>query len=316
MLPKSENKPSGLRRFFSRKKRSSRSTQDSTIPSEAARHTEQKEARQSRQSYRPRYADRDMILSVPVEQRPDLVVRAKEASLQRECSDIGFNTIASSSRSSFATASSSSQTQSDVSMHPILQQRRQVAMQTRTAASSDVDSLSHHSGRMSGYSRSISMPSTLLKQTGCATENYWRGMNLGPRGKTAQLDDAQIERVDHALKKIGRLESERASEQHLTSLSSPGAGYAANANHRLTAASSSSPRQSRLYFGHSNTAPDLRATRDKGKGRAVESQGQYNHGTLLSSSPYCLEARQSYAISHAVLTPGQRKKIVFVPVQC
>lgn len=203
---KHEAKKNGLRGIFRRKESGSESIKSAN--DSESKPQEQSQRPPARRTYTPRYAARDMILTVPVEDRPDLVAKAKQNNLRRICSDIGFST-GSSPRPPSSHARSASLNLNALSTHPNLHISRYAAMDLATPGSSS------SSTRSSMMYKFPSMPAVPLQQSSNAMELQWRGLSYNgspsfpsqrPRPRNTQslanipqmIPESKVEHMGHA----------------------------------------------------------------------------------------------------------------------
>lgn len=286
---KTETKKGGLRGIFKRKE----STSDVSKPvgNTDSKLQEGKSQRPpARRTYTPRYAERDMILSVPVEDRPDLVAKAKERSLKRACSDIGFST-SSSSRSSSSHARSASLNLNALSTHPNLHISRHSSMDPASPGSS---SSSLRSLAMQRYS---SMPTVPRLQSTNAMDMQWKGLAFNgppsfpsrPRPRATQshanipqmIPESLVEHVDQGIDDVNLNGSGESADNDSASRSStPSSGYRPEIARRPQP----TPIRQRSYFSHRGPLPDLRTKSDKGKER--EQAGEWEREGAASPDTY------------------------------
>ncbi|KAK4506752.1 hypothetical protein PRZ48_000485 [Zasmidium cellare] len=301
---KNENKKSGLRGIFKRKESKPESPKP-TSNTDSKSQGEQSPRPPVRRTYTPRYAERDMILSVPVEDRPDLVAKANEARLKRTCSDIGFS--ASSSSRSSSHGRTASLNLNAISTHPNLHISRNAAFDPATPGSSS------SSLRSLAMQRHSSMPAVPLYR-----DMQWKGMSYNgppsspqrPRPRTIQsqanipqmIPESQVEHVDEALHEM-RLSEEDDHADHETSSrsSTPSSGYTPEIARRPNPA----PLRQRSYFSHKGPLPDLRSKNDKGKGKEQDGEAStsemYNPPSHWTSD----DSVSNYVISTKPLRPFQ-----------
>ncbi|KAF2169843.1 hypothetical protein M409DRAFT_20256 [Zasmidium cellare ATCC 36951] len=282
---KNDSKKSGLRGIFKRKESSPGSAKPASDTISKPQ-DEQSQRPRVRRTYTPRYVERDMILSVPVEDRPDLVAKAKETNLKRTCSDIGFST-GSSSRSSSSHARTASLNLNAVSTHPNLHISRNATFDPATPGSSS------SSLRSLAMQRHSSMPAVPLYR-----DMQWKGLSYNgppafpqrPRPRTIQsqanipqmIPESQVENVDGAMQEmsLSAEEGEQADNDASSRASTPSFGYTPEIARRPNPA----PVRQKPYFTHKGPLPDLRSKTDKGKGK--EQAGDWEVEESTSSDVY------------------------------
>lgn len=286
---KTETKKGGLRGIFKRKE----SLSDVPKPAgntDGKPQEEQSQRPPARRTYTPRYAERDMILSVPVEDRPDLVAKAKETSLKRTCSDIGFAT-SSSSRSSSSHARSVSLNLNALSTHPNLHisSRASIDPATPGSASSSLRSLA--------MQRHSSMPTVPRLQSANGIDTQWKGLAFNgppsfpsrPRPRATQsqanipqmIPESLVEHVDQSVDEVNHTGSSEGADNDTASRSStPSSGYRPEIARRPRP----TPIRQRSYFSHKGPLPDLRTKSDKGKER--EQAREWEHEEDTSPNKY------------------------------
>lgn len=276
---KNEAKKNGLRGIFRRKESGSESIK-------SANDTESKPQEQSqrppaRRTYTPRYAARDMILTVPVEDRPDLVAKAKQNNLRRICSDIGFSTGSSSH------ARSASLNLNALSTHPNFHISRHAAMDLATPG------ISSSSTRSPMMYKFPSMPAVPLQQSSNAMELQWRGLSYsGPPSFPSQkrrprntqslanipkmIPESKVEHMGHGFDEMNVSEDGKNADNDSSSrASTPSSGYTP----QISCRPRPTPVRQRSYFSHSGPLPDLRAQKyEEGKGKEPSRDGGNDQG--------------------------------------
>ncbi|KAK4635014.1 hypothetical protein CLAFUW4_00984 [Fulvia fulva] len=267
---KLEPKQSGFLGMFKRRDSGLNSTH---VPSNGKK--EQSTTPSPRRAYKPRYAERDMILSMPVEQRPDLVAKANEVRLQGVCSDIGFSTAASlHSGSRNSRIGSRSWSSRHMPTHPNLHLKLYGGASAHAAGSS-VSSLHNNVLHGSGMNRMASSPASMRDKNTHASHAELSSRALeqyrpSPRSyhsvpAMSQLDTTSIEAVNQAYAELGisgaDFELERA-------LRMSGMDYdlsdVAHVGQR-SMATHGTMHQRPPYFGHNDTLPNLKGGKGKGK---------------------------------------------------
>ncbi|CAK3889141.1 Hypothetical predicted protein [Lecanosticta acicola] len=258
---KPDAKPAGLRAFFQHTKRKA-STSQLSVSSEVSSGAQPKQqgTSNSRTFYRPRHAERDMMLSMPVTQRPNLVAKAQEARLQHVCTEIGFNTA----------SPSTSGRQRPLEVHPKLHMHRYSTMDLRSSTASLGAPSSSGWCRSPGSLRSVSSPIGHRDARSIATIDWAKGVVPGARPVDPTSDYASHSRQVESGNKGLVTPFERATTE---------AEDSSNATHRLLGATCPT-RQRPAYFSHHSSIPNLRARsiegKGKGKGRAAEGDVHYN----------------------------------------
>ncbi|EME49436.1 hypothetical protein DOTSEDRAFT_68263 [Dothistroma septosporum NZE10] len=229
---------------------------------------EPKKVPSPRRVYKPRYAERDMVLSMPVEQRPDLVAKASEARLQGVCSDIGFNT-SSLPCSAFSHLGAGCR---HLSIHPNIHLKLQGALNT-LAAGSRASSFHDSVLQSTDVSQTSSSPALAYDQyiyaanaevSSRALQTYRPGQrSYYPHAAVSQTHCTPIKVIDRAYAELGVSGANFEPERDLKN---PGTNtwhaaytdYTAMATHVTT-------RLQNSNYGHSNALPRLMG--DKGRGR-------------------------------------------------
>jgi hypothetical protein len=263
-----EASPRGLRSWFSQKLK----TKPATSANKNAPPPERK-------TYVPRYAARDMLMSVPVVDRPNSTSRPPSIRHQSACSDIGFMPTGSSSHSPY-------------SGRPHLMPRN-VSMPNALSGSRSGTS----TPRSIQTSYSYHGSSTSLSAGNFPSSNTWRGFDREPGPSTprslyeCQLGPEASQRPplwnipDQASSRTSLSELERPPHRRKSSASSFNrAGFAATHHNYAPARTVSTGdgiNGEQSYFSHKGGIPNIRrksegtfsvpgspAPVDKGKGRA------------------------------------------------
>lgn len=292
-MPSGNERPSGLRAFFRKHKRSSASPPDNATSQKPA---EKVDAKEERRAYVPRYARRDMFLAVPVEERPDLVAKANEARLRNVCSEIGFNTTPSSSSASLRSSAGRIKNLHSQASQPSLRRTQENAPGRTFDAGPSRETVAG-SSRAPLHEPSMSMPAVELPGSKNTTETYWRGMastyhRLASRPSQsalvgpASLDD-RAEGLNRAFPRMQSINTEGASYGPATFVTRP------------TDTASSTCRTQRGYFGHGVALPNLRASEvmPKGKGKApIYDVGRHCDETTPTPTGASHDVRESVVI--------------------
>lgn len=317
---KNETKKGGLRGMFRRKE----SSPEAPKPSNDAETKPQEQTQRPpvRRMYTPRYAERDMILSVPVEDRPDLVAKAKENNLKRVCSDIGFSTGSSSRASSSYHTKAASLNLNALSTHPNLHiSRNAAALDPATPGSSN------NSIRSLSMQRYSSMPTVPLQQSANAMDMQRKGLSYNgmpsfpqrPRPRTTQslaniphsIPESQVEHVDYAFNNMDVSEDGNNADNDTSSRSStPSSDYMPEIGPRPRPA----PVRQRLYFSHKGPLPDLRTKKaDKGKGKEQGTEWGNANAYSRPSHRASEESMSDYVISTKPLRASQTAPVFLPP---